>query len=98
MTETTDDVGTNALEPTPAPEIVETTEAQPDTAAEIVETPAETPPETGKDHGNKGKTPWYMQRLSEEANRRQQVETQLEQERREKNEARAMLERLQGDG
>jgi hypothetical protein len=98
MTEATEDVGTNALEPTPAPEIVETPEAQPDTVSEIIETPAETPLESPKDHGNKGKTPWYMQRLSEEANRRQQVETQLEQERREKNEARALLERLQGDG
>lgn len=91
--EVVEDIGTNALDPTPAPEIVETAVATELPAEEIVENPAEQPP---KEHGNKGKTPWYMDRINEETNKRQELAEQLAQERREKLEAQAIAERLQG--
>lgn len=97
MADNVEDVGTNALDPTPAPEVVE----QP--AEVVAEQPApesepapEPAPEPEKPHGNKGKTPWYMERINEETNQKRLLQQQLEQERREKAEARALLERLQG--
>jgi hypothetical protein len=97
-TETVEDVGTNALSPEPAP-VVEN--LQPEPVAEIaqtetVELAADPAPEPAKEHGNKGKTPWYMDRINEETNKRRQIEEQLTQERREKQEAKALLERMQG--
>lgn len=87
------EVGTNALDPTPAP-VVEAPEAPVLEAEEpVLEEPTEPEP---KPHHMKGKTPWYMERISAETAKRQQVEEQLAQERREKAEARAMLDRLQG--
>lgn len=90
--EVVEDVGTNALDPTPAPEIVETPADE--VIAEVVPEPEPEP--APKEHGNKGKTPWYMDRINEETNKRQQIEQQLVQERRERLEAQAIAERLQG--
>lgn len=97
-TEAIDDVGTNALEPVAAPAEVVETPAEVVAEAPVVETTEEPPaPDAApKEHGNKGKTPWYMERINEETNKRRQIEAQLEQERREKTEARALLERMQG--
>ena len=93
-----EDVGTNALapEPAPAPEIVDNTPVPAAEETPVLENPAEPAPEPVKEHGNKGKTPWYMERINEETNKRREIETQLVQERREKAEAKALLERLQG--
>lgn len=103
MTEATDDVGTNALEPTTAP-IQETAEGTtvPETAVlEVSENSG--PPESQEDaapkvHGLKGKTPWYMERINEETNKRRQTEERLVQAERERQEAKLLLDRLQGDG
>lgn len=89
------DVGTNALNPEAAPPV----EAVIETPVEAVVDPAPEPevaPEPEKQHGNKGKPAWWQERINEETNRRRQIEAQLEQERREKLETRALLERLQG--
>lgn len=96
MTEAVEDVGTNALAPDPAPvaENLETAAAPEVAQTEVLET--EPAPEPVKEHGNKGKTPWYMERINEETNKRREIETQLEQARRERTEAQALAERLQG--
>lgn len=49
-------------------------------------------------HGNKGKTPWYMDRINEETNKRANVEADLAKERRERQEAQSLLEKLQKGG
>lgn len=72
------------------PAVVETPETPTEVVAETPEVPAEEKP-----HGNKGKTPWYMERINEETNKRRAIEEQLAQQRRESEEARALLERLQ---
>lgn len=55
-------------------------------------------PDPVHEHGNKGKVPWYMQRIHEETNKRAGIETELAQTKRENAEARALLERLQQGG
>lgn len=99
MAEAVEDVGTNALEPTQAP-VIEAPEVVIEEAAQVTseqatepENQAETEP---KPHHLKGKTPWYMERINEETNKRQQTEERLAQAERERTEARALLERLQG--
>lgn len=52
-------------------------------------------PEPAHEHGNKGKVPWYMQRIHEETNKRAAIETELTQTKRERAEALALLERSQ---
>jgi hypothetical protein len=95
MTDTVEDVGTNALEPTEAP-AVENTETPVEVVADSPNPEPEPAPEPEKPHGNKGKTPWYMERINEETNQKRLLQQQLDQERREKAEAKALLERLQG--
>lgn len=46
-------------------------------------------------HGNKGKTPWYMERINEETNAKRRLQEQLDAEKREKEDLRALLERAQ---
>jgi len=95
-----EDVGTNALDPTPALENLETAKPAETAVSENLENPAEneglTPDPAPKEHGNKGKPAWWQERINEETNKRRQVEEQLAQERREKQEAKALLERMQG--
>lgn len=94
MAEEVEEVGTNALAPEPAP-VLEAPEAvieeTPETVAETDETADPAP----KEHHLKGKTPWYMERINEETNKRRLIEEQLGQKSREAEDARAMLERLQ---
>lgn len=90
----------NALQGDPTDIVIEAGEVVTPTTEVVVE--AETPvvEETtlaeDKPHHLKGKTPWYMERINEETNKRREIEGQLAQERREKQEARALLERMQG--
>lgn len=94
MAELEEDVGINALAPEPAPEaVIEALEAVIEEPAEV-DAPKEGDPEP-KPHHLKGKTPWYMERINEETNKRRLIEEQLAQKAREAEESRAMLERLQ---
>ena len=84
----------------PAPEEVVPENAL---ASEVIPEPETVPepepqPEPAHEHGNKGKVPWYMQRIHEETNKRIAAETLTAQERREKLEALALLERQPADG
>lgn len=54
-------------------------------------------PAAPAEHGNKGKQPWFLQRISEETSKRVQTETELAAERRRADEATALLARLQAD-
>lgn len=86
----------NALQGDPTDIVIEAGEVvtpvpEPENPDPIVENP----PEPVREHGNKGKTPWYMERISAETNRRQQAEEQLAQKSREAEEARQLLERMQ---
>lgn len=102
MTEAVEDVGTNALEPVNVPVVAEApiSEAAAAPEPEILENSKDD--DSGQDdlspkvHGLKGRTPWYMERINEETNKRREIESQLAQERREKQEAKALLERMQG--
>lgn len=96
MTEAVEDVGTNALAPEPAPvvENVETAKAPETGETENLET--ETPEPAPVVHGNKGKTPWYMERINEETNKRIAAEEREQAKEREAAEARSLLERMQG--
>lgn len=89
MTEVTEEV-TNALQDEAIPEVA--AEVTPEVASDPALEPT---PEPERPHGNKGKTPWYMERISSETDRRRQAEEQLAQKAREAEEARSMLERLQ---
>lgn len=95
-------------EPAVEPEVVEVAAVEPvnalDGAAEpaadapVVEEPAPAPAPAAADHGNKGKTPWYMGRINEETNRRNaEAEARRAAETRAAN-AEALLERLQNGG
>lgn len=87
----------NVLQSDPTDIVIEATEPVVEaTEPENVDPVLETPPEPPKEHGNKGKTPWYMERINEETNKRRAIEDQLAQKAREAEEARALLERLQG--
>jgi len=90
MTDTTEEVGTNALAGD-AP-VIEAPEAVIEEQHPEPENQPETEP---KPHHLKGKTPWYMERINEETNKRRAIEEQLTQKNREAEEARALLERLQ---
>lgn len=77
---------------TPEPEVI----AENALAGEVVPEPEVIPepePAPAPEHGNKGKVPWYMQRINEETNKRAAIETELAQTKREKAEALALLER-----
>lgn len=85
-----EEVIVNALQTDETPPTVVETETPAEVVAETPETPVEEKP-----HGNRGRTPWYMERINEETNKRRAVEEQLGQKAREAEEARALLERLQ---
>jgi hypothetical protein len=91
MTETTEDTGTNALAEGDSP-VIDAPEAVIDAPETVVD---ETPETEVKPHHNKGRTPWYMERINEETNKRRAIEDQLAQKAREAEESRALLERLQ---
>lgn len=90
------------------PDIVnetETPETPPVVVAEapVVETPPAPEPEPAPEppqpdpaeHGNKGKKPWFLERISQESRRAQTAEEQLAAERRGRQEAEALAQRLQ---
>jgi hypothetical protein len=91
-------------EPTGAaePEVIEVAPVEPAAEvvaeAEVVEPEAtaveEKPEPAASDHGNKGKTPWYMGRINEETNRRNAEAARAAAAEAERDNYRAMLERL----
>ena len=96
MTDTNEDTGTNALQAEPVVENLESTQVPEAAIEENLENPAEIQPEAPKEHGNKGKPAWWQDRINEVTNQKRLLKTQLDQERREKQEAQALIERLQG--
>jgi hypothetical protein len=70
-------------------------------AGEVVPEPEPEPepqPEPVHEHGNKGKVPWYMQRIHENQNKADRLQVELDKERREKAEALALIDRQAPEG
>lgn len=75
----------------------ETVAEQPavEVVAQVEQPTTETQPEPAKEHGNKGKDPWFMGRINEETNRRQALEENLRVERDRAASLEAIIARMQ---
>lgn len=81
--------------PPPAPLVADAPPA--DTPPLEPQDPPADPPAAPAEHGNKGKQPWFLQRISEETSKRTQIEAELAAERRARQDAEALAARLQAD-
>lgn len=69
---------------------------EPEPAEPVAEEPAPAPARAAEgEHGNKGKTPWYMGRINEETNAKNAAAARAAAAETERDNYRAMLERLQ---
>src|ERR1700761_988032 len=87
----------NALQGNPTDIVIEAGEVvtpAPEAVIEAENPVVEDQPEP-KPHHLKGKTPWYMERINEETNKRRAIEERLAEKEREAENASQMLERLQ---
>lgn len=85
---------------TPEPDVIPENALAVDPAGDPPQPGAEDPepnPEPAP-HGNKGKTPWYMERINEETNKRVAAEQRANVKERESADAKALIERLQKGG